>query len=388
MATKPSKRDKTPSDKQHPAENRVAPAETADEAAKPNYLQLTERRAQEADDRIRQRTSEEERAELTKQREQEVWTQYSSNTTVQRRAAEVEANLQRLEGQGLFSQFPIKTDNKFPTLLTRIPLFPPSHRVKQREKQDIDTAVAFDTPFGSGKRYGPPLTTKEEDVFITLARLRSRRLFGRPESLPAGVSDIYQKSEAGTVGVHCTICSLTDILEELELSDAGLNYADTLQSIKRLGTTTLELTLNKHERYLGMVETGAMIPLIQVQWQVWKTNGLIFVIFPPVTAHWLDNEYTFIDWNVRRQLPPLGKAIHRFLSGQKANYQRKLIEVGTTIGYDGEPRNIKTNFRKQLDKLVEIGWLESYSFEGSARKDGLVLRTTKSSGKKKLLTGT
>jgi len=386
MATTPSRQSRKAPQEQLSADGQTPPEETPVENEKPGYLAKLESRTREAEQRIRAKAEEDENKAAQREHERKLIQLYSSNTTIRTRAAAVEAEMMRLEGQGLFAQFPIRTDNKFPTLLTRLPIFPPSQRVKQLQKAGVESAIEFGTPFGSGRRIGPMLTTKEEDVLIALLRLRDRRIWGRPESLPGNIPDIYAQNEAGKIGVHVTICSMTELLDELELTDGGPNFKDTFASVKRLGSTILELTLNKHDRYLGRIETGRQFQLIHVQWQTWETNGLLFVVFPPVIAQWLEKEYTFVDWEIRRQLPPLGKALHRFLSGQLSHkqpyYRRRLLEIGETIGYDGVKKNIRSNFTPQLVKLVELDFLESFEFEGKPKsKNGLYLCTTKKAKK-------
>lgn len=306
------------------------------------------------------------------ERARNIQVRYAANTTVQKRLASIERDLKRLEGQGFFVTYPVQPENEFPTLLTRLPIFRPTRRRHQHRLQDIDNALVFSTPFGDGKRHGPPLTVRDEDTLIALMRLRSRRLYGRPEQLPVSIADIYE-TKSGRVGVHCTLCSIDDIIRHLGLTDGGENYKRTFESVKRLGATTLELNLKSHDRYLGTVQTGRMLSLIHVQWQMYERDGLLVVLFPPVVAQWLDNEYTYIDWKTRLQLDDLGKCLHRFLSGQPKRYKCEVIKLADTIGYDGPKKNIKQRFGKSLLHLKGLGWIEEYEFRGNGRSVPLVL---------------
>ena len=290
------------------------------------------------------------------------------------RVSAIERDLHRLERQGFFVSFPIRPENEFPTLLTRLPIFRPTRRRHQQRLQNIDNAMEFETPFGSGKRHGPPLTVRDEDTLIALMRLRSRRLVGNPNHLPVSVANIYQ-TKTGRVGVHCVICSVDQLNTEMGLTDGGSNFKATFESVKRLGATQLELNLTTHDRYLNLVTTGRMIPIIQVQWQVHQSDGLLVVLFPPVIAQWLEKEYTYIDWKVRRQLGDLGKALHRFLSAQPKLYENDVLKIATTIGYDGPSKNARQRFGAALDELVKVGWLTAYEFKGTGRKTRLRLQT-------------
>ncbi|MDB4222918.1 hypothetical protein N9850_04035 [Granulosicoccus sp.] len=289
------------------------------------------------------------------------------------RMAAIERDMQRMEHDGFFVSFPIRPENEFPTLLTRLPIFRPTRRRHQQRLQNVDNAIEFSTPFGTGKRHGPPLTVRDEDTLIALMRLRSRRLIGNPTDLPVSVSNIYQ-TETGRVGVHYVACSVDQLNTEMGLTNGGSNFNATFESVKRLGATQLELNLNKHDRYLNLVTTGRMIPIIQVQWQVHQNDGLLVVLFPPVIAQWLDKEYTYIDWSVRRQLGDLGKALHRFLSAQPKRYENTVAKICETIGYDGPSKNAKQRLGGALEELIKVGWLTSYEFEGTGRKTPLLLK--------------
>lgn len=300
--------------------------------------------------------------------------------SAQKRMAAIDRDLQRLEDQGLFMSMPIRPGNEFPILLTRLPIFRPTRRRRQQQLQDIDNAIEFTTPFGRCKRYGPPLTVRDEDTLMALMRLRSRRLIGMPDKLPVSVSNIYE-TKSGKVGVHCAVCTVNELNKELGLTDGGMNFKSTVDSVKRLGATQLELELKTHDRYLKLVKTGRMLPLIQVQWQLHESDGLLVVLFPPVIAQWLDDEYTFIDWKVRCQLSDLGKAIHRFLTAQPRKYEVSVDKISETVGYDGPKKNVKQRFSSALDELIKTGWLTSYEFRGIARQGGLKLYTERAERK-------
>ena len=321
--------------------------------------------------------TDEERAEARAQEAEALRRQKSlekryTTKSLETRVAAAERDLRRLEERGFFKSYPVTPENEFPTLLTRLPIFRPTRRRRQQKLQDVDNAMSFTTPFGEGKRHGPPLTVRDEDTLISLMRLRSKRLYGRPQQLPVEIADIYG-DKGGRVGVHYVLCSVNDVVRQLGLTDGGENYKRTFESVKRLGATNLELNLKSHDRYLGSIKTGRMLPLLHVQWQSYDRDGLLVVFFPPLIAQWLENEYTYIDWKVRLQLDDLGKCLHRFLSGQPKRYQTKAIKLADTIGYDGPSKNLKQRIGRSLDKLKEIGWLSSYEFRGNGRSVPLTL---------------
>lgn len=303
---------------------------------------------------------------------------FLTNTTIRKRLAELEESFARSESQGLFVSYPITPSNEFPTLLARLPIFRPTRRGHQQRLVNKEFALEFKTPFGNGRRHGPPLTVRDEDTLIALTRLRSKRVYGLPQSLPISIADIYAtKNASGTVGAHYVVCSIDQINRELGLTDGGLNYKRTFQSVKRLGATMLELNLKRHERYLGEVKTGRMLQLIHVQWQMFQDNGLLVVLFPPVIANWLENEYTYIDWPVRLKLSDLGKCLHRFLSSQPKKYRGELNKIAVTIGYDGPAKNVKQRMRSSLEQLLALGWLRTYRISGNGRTQPLLLHISR-----------
>ena len=308
---------------------------------------------------------------------------FVSSAPVEQRLQRIERRLAKCEQDGLFLAVPMRPGSEFPSIMARLPIFMPTRRQRQKLLQDEDNALPFETPFGDGRRHGPPLTVRDEDTLIALMRLRSRKLYGKPGSLPAKIAEsVYRGGEGGNVGVHCVVCSVDQIVREMGLSNGGPNFKRTLASVKRLTAVRLELNLRTHERYIGETVRGRMFDLIDVEWEVHETHGVLVVIFSPVMAKWLEREYTYLDWNVRRALGDLGKALHRYLSSQPRTYRGDVVRICDTIGYDGPARNRKQRLRVALDELVEQRWLERYEFTGSGRSTPLVLTTWRASARK------
>jgi len=282
-------------------------------------------------------------------------------------------DLMNFDTQGVFESVPIAAQNEFPTSLTRLPIFRPSQRKKQQSIQDLDNAVCFDTPYGKGRRLGPPLTIRDEDTLIALMRLRDRALKGPQTHLPTNVRDIYE-SKSGTGEVHRVVCTLDQINRELGLTDSGTNFKNTLASIKRLNGSKIEL--DKIMADGGRV--GGAFDLIKVQWLVYDRHGLVDVIFPPIMAHWLRHSYTYIDWNVRMELSGLGKAVHRYLSGQRPDFAIELQKLAVTVGFDGRREHMKGKFSAACKELVAVGWLDDFNIQGSGRSKPLILRVYRS----------
>ena len=144
------------------------------------------------------------------------------------------------DAQGRFASYSMRPQSEFPTRLTRLPIFRPSQRRTQRALQDDDNMVAFSTPFGRGKRSGPPLTVRDEDTLIALMRLRDQVLAGRERDLPDNVRELY-RDDSAKAEVHRVVCTVQQVNDALGLTDSGTNFANTLASIKRLAHCSIEL---------------------------------------------------------------------------------------------------------------------------------------------------
>lgn len=270
------------------------------------------------------------------------------------------------EVDGRFSSYPLNPGSEFPTFLTRIPIFLPMKRGRSL-KLDHDNALPFATSWGRGRKHGPPLTVYDEDTLMAIARLRKSRLEGAPANMPIPLSAIQPRSgeDKKDVSVHVLACTLSDIQHECGDSDGGTNLQLRLASIKRLGATVIEFDRITQDK---QGYRGTQIKLVDVAWDVYEDNAVLLIQFSPLMAMWLESEYTYINWNVRRQLSDTGKAIHRFLSAQPKQYTIFTEKLMATIGFQRSYRYFMSDLRGTLTKLEELGWLTSWEITGTGRR--------------------
>lgn len=265
---------------------------------------------------------------------------------------------------------PIRPGNEYPILFTRLPIFIPSRRIKQKnDLMDVNTAVKFSCVFGRGARMGPPLTTFDEDVFMALLRLRQNRIKGLPEDLP-------MDTETGKkpVNVDHLVCQLTDIFRVLGLEKGGSLYERVKTSVKNLDATTIHLEDRLVDRYFGELHKGKSIRLFRAEWCLADEEGVFQIQFDSVVTRWLAREFAYVDWNIRKQLKsPLSKALHRFLSSQGNHHRQGLKKIADSVGYAGPSRNISARFKTALDELVRVGFLNAYTISGTGRSTPLML---------------
>ena len=272
------------------------------------------------------------------------------------------------EMDGRFSAYPLRPGSEFPTFLTRIPIFLPIKRGRKNPPLDQDNAMPFVTSWGRGRKHGPPLTVYDEDTLMAIARLRKNRLQGRPHHMPIPLSAIQprgQQHQNDEIAVHVLACTMSDIQAECEDSDGGTNMQHRLASIKRLGATVMEFDRETKDK-LGY--RGTQVKLIDVAWDVYEVDAVLLIQFSPLMADWLESEYTYINWEVRKQLSDTGKALHRFFSAQPKHYAIKTEKLMQTIGYQRSYGYFMSDLRNTLQKLQALGWLEDWDITGTGRK--------------------
>jgi hypothetical protein len=270
-----------------------------------------------------------------------------------------------MEKNGRFVQHPLEPESEFPTFLTRIPIFVPARRAHLRELLDDDNAMPFTTSWGEGRKHGPPLTVYDEDTLIAVGKLRQSRLIGRPSKFPIPISGLCETKRVANedAQVHVVQCMLSDIQAVCKTSRGGKNNKMRLDSLKRLMATTIEFTKTTGE----FANVGSGIRLLDIAWDIYEDNAVLYIQFSPVMAMWFDREYTYIDWNVRLTLTDTGKAIHRFLSGQSKKYQIATRKLALTIGYMRDQKRFMEDLRETMAHLVKENWLKKYEIIGTGR---------------------
>lgn len=283
--------------------------------------------------------------------------------------------LEANEQMGLFTELDVGAKNIIPTLLARLPIFIPIPEAKQAALLDSDFALRFDTPFGRGRRFGPPVTTFDEDVLIAMLLLSQKRLIGPGQNLPIPVNDLWMRDKKGHLAVQICICTISQIVEEMGLQKGGALFADVKKSVKRLSHVGIELETRKKDLYLGESWCGETLRLVDVKWRVYEEEGLIYAQFSPIMVKWLKEQATYYDWSIRRQLSsPNARALHRFLSTQGKTYKAELTYIADVIYWDGDYARLRPKMEKILRQLRDkLQWCD-YEIIGTGRKTPHVLR--------------
>ncbi|MEN8132947.1 MAG: hypothetical protein ABFS45_22775 [Pseudomonadota bacterium] len=282
-----------------------------------------------------------------------------------------------LQGEqlGLFTSFPISDKNSIPTLLARLPIFIPVPASKQAKLLDLDLSYPFKTPFGRGRRFGPPVTIEDEDVLFSMLQLSERRLIGKGTRLPIPLeNDQWLRDENGNLTVQVTIATVGQINNEIGWSRSGKNYKKTLASIKRLAHVSIELETRRKDTYLGESWNGENIRLVDIKWRAYEEEGLVFAQFSPIMVKWLREQATYYNWSVRRQLKSSnGRALHRFLSTQGKHYRAELDYIADAIEWDGDRDRIRPRMEAVMRQLRDnLDWCD-YEITGTGRTTPFIL---------------
>lgn len=280
--------------------------------------------------------------------------------------------------------------NEYPTTLTRIPLFPPGHKSKRIQKKAMDRSAAGDAvwePLASAWsrsavfKSGPDLGTYDEDTLIGMIQLRSDAFLGPPRAMPLGMpaspaarhgmAPALQEPEVD----ECVWFVSTFSLDQLETRIRGPRPARgwggqalalRLESIHRLSAVLFGFTVTLDETF----EYGrGPFRLFRMDTLGSGSDVHFYVQWDPLLSKQLECYRSYIDLAVRRELSPLGKALHRFLTSQVCDgrYAIPFDRMIEAIGAVGEPAKLRFQCREQIRRLIELGFLAAGTIAKTGR---------------------
>jgi hypothetical protein len=281
----------------------------------------------------------------------------------------VQAELFQQESKHLFLQIPIVPNNQFPTVFTRLPVFLPGTRRKQRQllAAEEDMALRIETPWGICTRMGPPLTVYDEDTLLGLSDLRVSRVNGEPHKLPIPLKQLAAYNNPGNVQVDVAMGTLTDLLGACGNKEHGDSFQDRYKSLKRLiGTTLIFERLSSQS---NLLQPGKDLDIISANWARWEEDGIFLVQFSPAMTYWMRHEFVYIDRKVRARLTgDTAKAVHRFLSSCDKTYKIGAEKLMRCVGYTRDYKSFMRDLKQSLEEMVQIGWLRDRDITGTGRK--------------------
>lgn len=254
--------------------------------------------------------------------------------------------------------------SRYPTLLTRIPIFEP---ISFRTKSDtaFTKGQTYKTNWGSIERIGPGLNMYDEDTLIGILQIgQQKKLIGNTNSFPVPLKLVRDKDK--TI-VHVGNVSAYAINKFLGRGVSGNDLRSCRESIKRLSVTNFIF----YNDILGKEGKTPLFDYIGDQ----DAYGEITIQFRPVIITLLAN-YTYINLDVRRSLSDVGKSVHKFLSGQRPNYEITLEKLMGPVGFQRSVGAFKQALMGkagkkprvgELEKMKNAGWLVSYHITGTGR---------------------
>ena len=300
----------------------------------------------------------------------------SSARQVAQRANE---SLEQFARQHGIEQFDLFPGGEYPTLLTRLPLFPPIQRERARsiaaEKTKAADWIPLESRWDGGGvwKTGPALTVYDEDTLAGLMKLRSHGFCGPSDRLPLPTARSGPGLTTGnsTTKVHALFCLVSQLETVIQCKEqpkgwGGRAIKKRRESIERLGAIKLKFERTKnHDEY-----RGTQIDLLHIDWVGDRRDACYYVQFHPLVSAWLEDYRTFMDLYLRRELSPLGKCIYRFLASQRSNrrYSEELEVIAEAIGVDAPLREMKRQLKVPLETLVSHEFLSSAEITGTGRK--------------------
>jgi len=271
------------------------------------------------------------------------------------------------ERKGDFKLTSFTPGAEYPMVLARCNIFPPTRPSIAAEMRDKELSMPFNTGWGEGRVFGPPITVYDEDTLLALAGLRQEALEGRPERMPLPTKSIIPFDSP--TRVHCLYVTVAEIEKFLEKKSGGSGHKRRLASVKRLGNVRVEFS-RMSDKSVGKkkeFKKTVTISLIDVATVEEGNESFFYVQFPPEMALWLDSSFSYIDLKIRNQLTDNGKVIHKLLSTQ-SNFNmftetlRELTKTNLT------KKRFMQELRAAMKKLESLGWCE-YDILGNGRSE-------------------
>lgn len=224
----------------------------------------------------------------------------------------------------------------YPARLGRLPIFLP---VRDSAGQNI----TFTCGNGSVTFNEKYLTTTDEDVFIELMN------GGELKSLNGITTVVYQNSLYG-------------VCKGMGKDHGSKTYTTMKQSLDNLRTTVVEIEVQEKQYRYGFKGTVVADYMIDKEVVVVIAPDIMKALKPLKGNKDVTRS---MDLDIRSRLSPLGKALHRYLCCHRLKgfpFLKTVREsIAPTLRYD----HFRQYCLRELERLRELGFLESYGVDGS-----------------------
>lgn len=273
----------------------------------------------------------------------------------------------------------------YPSLLSLVSMFLP---VKDRKRGDTSGWGEKDGEFYrcngvTIQRFGPGLSTYDEDTLIAIIQLACERsLIGTEADVRNKYLPLFSDNDKDTDVDKETkktfyIGNMTyyRINKYIGRETSGSGLKSCRDSVNRLSKTTLDISSS----YSSKSATTGFFRVVRDE----NEKKPFTVVIEPIMAKYLI-DYVIMDLNIRKALSPVGKSVYRYFIGSGEN-RIPLLDLMESIGFDGSIADFKrilagrkgTAKRKgktgELDVMIEIGWLKNWEITGTGRNEPMML---------------
>jgi hypothetical protein len=278
----------------------------------------------------------------------------------------------------------------YPSIFGLTSMFLP---VKDRKKGDTTTWGKKGGEFYYAgdftiQRFGPGLSTYDEDTLIAILQLSSERMLVGDEAdvrerylpgLPQTKTDLSFFNASLRNSYYVGTISPYRINKYFGRETSGAGLAACLESMLRLQQTSLTISKKRSSK----IADTHFFSLIRDE----QESSSVTVVIDPIMAK-LMQDFVVMDLNLRRKLTPVGKGVYRYLeaSGVKTIPILDLMErIGTTLSVSDfnrallgrRPTAKNPGTQGELKVLQDSGWLRSYEIVGTGRSRPFVLKIEK-----------
>lgn len=203
---------------------------------------------------------------------------------------------------------------------------------------------------------GPRLDQGDLDVWITLLHIARRKAMGK-----AFKTSAYE------------------LLKQQGKTDAGNNRKTLYKRLFRLAAATLEIRASRHSYTGGLIDSMYRDEI---------THELVITLNHELCKLFGPNEFTHIDWSVRRSLnsKPLAQWLHGYLSSHAEPIPVSVNTLMLMAGsLDESASSREQNLRRALDSLQRASDLHGQPFSYEIRGGNVHIRKTPSSSQSRHL---
>lgn len=206
-----------------------------------------------------------------------------------------------------------------------------------------------------------------------IAALEGIEIFYTGQRLDQGDLDVWETilhlARLQGLGNECRVTAY-QLLKAIGKADTGGNREVLHIRLMRLKATSVEFEQSRYG-YAGS--------LIDEVYRDKETREYIFRVNPKLRALFEPDQFTQIDWVVRRELDgkPLAQWLHGFYASHAKPYPVSVAKLRELCGSEAESlRHFREDLREALDAVVKAGMVKGQPF-GYEIRDGDVVHADK-----------